>query len=141
MSQRAIKLPKPSPQRQRHIMVTVFTETERRGWVNPRLVTSVLRLAFDQRFRLTYTPIHAVHPVDAARNLAVETFLKSDAEILVFFDNDVYAPGNFGDAVASMPAECDIAVMPYWVFGPDNFTMPCFGHWQDGMMVAPDPAT
>ncbi|HEY6766637.1 MAG TPA: hypothetical protein VI386_17900 [Candidatus Sulfotelmatobacter sp.] len=140
MSQRAIKLPKPSPQ-PRHIMVAVLSEEERRGWVNPRLVTTLLRIAFDRRFKITYTPIHACYPVSAARNLAVELFLKSDAETLVFFDNDVYPPDNIADAIASMPPKCDVAVMPYWIWGPDNFTVPCFGRWTDGMMVAPDPAT
>lgn len=101
-----------------------------------------MRIAFDPRIRITYVPIHSIHPVSAARNMAVEDFfLKSDAEILVLFDNDVYPPNNIADAIVSMPEACDIAVMPYWIWGPDNFTVPCFGHWVDGTMVAPDPST
>jgi len=123
-------------------MVAVFTEQERRGWVNPFLTTTLLRIALDPRIHISYVPIHAVHPVDAARNMAVEQyFLESDAEILVLFDNDVSPPSNIADAILSMPRECDIAVMPYWVWSPERHTVPCFGRWEDGEMIAPDPST
>lgn len=125
------------------IMVVVFTGPERNGWITPRLSTVLLRLAYDPRFILSYVPVHGVHPVCAARNLAVrDFFLKHDSEILVMFDNDVAPPDNVGDAIASMPKECDVAVLPYWVWLPDaRHTMPCFGYWEDGVMVIPDPTT
>lgn len=133
---------RPTAPKQTHVMVAVFTEEERRGWVNPRLTTELMRIALDPRVRISYVPIHGVHPVDAARNMAVEDFfLKSDAQILVLFDNDVYPPSDILDAILGMPEACDIAVMPYWVWGADDFTVPCFGKWIDGTMVAPDPAT
>jgi hypothetical protein len=32
--------------------------------------------------------------------------------------------------------------MPYWVWLPnEKHTMPCFGFWEDGVMIIPDPAT
>jgi hypothetical protein len=126
-----------------HVMVCVFTGVERHGWVNPSLTTTLMRLSYDPRIRVSYVPIHAVHPVDQARNMAVEDFfLKSDAEILVLFDNDVAPPSNIADAIVSMPEDCNIAVMPYWVWLPSaQHTLICFGHWQDGTMVVPDPAT
>lgn len=123
-------------------MVAVFTEQERRGWVNPFLTATLLRIALDPRIRISYVPLHAIHPVDAARNKAVEEFfLKSDADTLVFFDNDVSPPPNIADAILSMPDECDIAIMPYWVWLPEGHTMPCFGRWEDGIMIVPDPST
>lgn len=126
-----------------NIMVAVFTGVERHGWVNPSLTTTLMRLSYDPRLRVSYVPIHAIHPVCQARNTAVEDFfLKSDCEILVLFDNDVAPPQNIADAIASMPAECDIAVMPYWVWLPsEQHTLICFGKWEDGTMVVPDPMT
>lgn len=133
---------KPSQAKRRHVMVVVFTEDERRGWVNPFLTATLMRLALDPRIWIDYVPIHAIYPVDAARNRAVhDYFLKSDAEILVLFDNDVSPPANIADAILSMPEACDIAVMPYWVWLPEGHTMPCFGKWEDGIMIVPDPST
>jgi hypothetical protein len=125
------------------VMVAVFTGPERSGWVNPSLSATLLRLLCDPRMLLSYVPIHAIHPVCAARNMAVrEYFLKSDSEVLVLFDNDVAPPQNIADAICSMPEECDIAVMPYWVWLPnERHTMPCFGYWEDGVMIIPDPTT
>lgn len=125
------------------VMVAVFTQSERHGWVNPRLSTALLRLAYDPRIILSYVPIHAIHPVCAARNMAVrDFFLKHDSEVLVLLDNDVAPPDNFADAIYSMPEECNVAVLPYWVWLPnERHTMPCFGKWEDGVMVIPDPTT
>lgn len=123
------------------VMCCIFTGEERHGWIHPRLSATLLRLAYDPRIRLSYAPIHAVHPVCAARNLAVnEFFLKSDCDILAIFDNDVCPPDNVADAIVSMPAEASIAVLPYWVWLPDRkHTMPCFGFWENGVMIIPDP--
>ena len=125
------------------ILCCVFTGEERNGWVQPRLTSVLLRLAYDPRIQLSYAPIHAVHPVCAARNLAVnEFFLKSDCDLLLIFDNDVCPPENIADAICSMPDEASIAVFPYWVWLPDRrHTMPCFGFWEDGVMIIPDPTT
>jgi hypothetical protein len=100
-------------------------------------------MAYDPRLQLSFAPIHAVHPVCAARNLAVnEFFLKSNCDILVIFDNDVAPPDNVADAICSMPDEASIAVLPYWVWLPDRkHTMPCFGYWENGVMIIPDPTT
>ncbi len=141
--------PQPKPiaaapvQKPIKVMVAVFTQPERNGWVNPRLSTTLLRLAYDPRIILSYVPIHAIHPVCAARNMAVrDFFLKHDSEVLVLFDNDVAPPDNVADAICSMPEECNIAVLPYWVWLPnERHTMPCFGQWEDGVMVIPDPTT
>lgn len=136
--------PVPAPVDNRiKIMVAIFTGEERHGWIHPRLTTVLLRLAFDPRFIISVVPIHAVSPVCAARNMAVrDYFLNHDSEILVLFDNDVAPPDNVGDAIASMPPECNVAVLPYWVWLPDaRHTMPCFGAWQDGVMIIPDPST
>lgn len=124
------------------ILVAIFTGEERHGWVHPRLTTTLLKIAYDRRIILSYVPVHAVHPVCAARNLAVNHyFLKSDCDMLVIFDNDVCPPDNVVDAILSMPEECSIGVLPYWVWLPDRkHTMPCFGYWQDGVMIIPDPA-
>lgn len=126
-----------------HIMVAVFTGTERSGWVNPELTTLLMRLSYDPRMRCSYVPIHAIHPVCAARNMAVEDFfLKSPCDMLVLFDNDVAPPQNCADAILSMPAEASIAVLPYWVWLPvEKHTMPCFGYWKDHQMMIPDPGT
>ena len=126
-----------------NIMVAVFTGVERTGWVNPSLTTTLMRLSYDPRIRMSYVPIHAVHPVCQARNMAVDDFfMKSDCDVLVIFDNDVAPPHDIADALVSMPKECDIAVLPYWVWLPqEQHTMPCFGHWEDGTMVIPDPAS
>lgn len=126
-----------------HVMVCVFTGVERHGWVNPGLTTTLMRLSYDPRIRVSYVPIHAIHPVCQARNTAVEDFfLKSDADILVLLDNDVQPPSDIADAIVSMPPECNIAVMPYWVWLPSKqHTLICFGKWEDGTMVVPDPAT
>jgi hypothetical protein len=135
-------VPKPA-KRPPHIMVAVFTGTERSGWVHPSLTATLMRLAYDPRLIVSYVPIHAIHPVCQARNTAVEDFfLKSDAETLVIFDNDVAPPQNVADAIVSMPEEAGIAVLPYWVWLPvERHTMPCFGYWEDSTMVIPDPAT
>ena len=121
----------------------MFTGEERHGWLQPRLSSVILRLAYDPRIQLSYAPIHAVHPVCAARNLAVnEFFLKSDCDRLLIFDNDVCPPENIADAICSMPDEASIAVFPYWVWLPDRrHTMPCFGFWESGVMIIPDPTT
>jgi hypothetical protein len=126
-----------------NVMVAVFTGVERTGWVNPSLTTTLMRLSYDPRIRMSYVPVHAVHPVCQARNMAVDDFfLKSDSDVLVLFDNDVAPPHNIADAIVSMPAECDVAVMPYWVWLPsEQHTMPCFGRWEDDTMVIPDPST
>ena len=123
------------------VLVCVFTGEERHGWVCPRLTSVILRMAYDPRLQVSYAPIHAVHPVCAARNLAVnEFFLKSECERLVIFDNDVAPPDNVADAIVSMPDEVSIAVFPYWVWLPDRkHTMPCFGFWENGVMIIPDP--
>jgi hypothetical protein len=137
--------PKPVTQAKPPIklMVAVFTGEERHGWMHPRLAITLLRLAYDPRFILSFVPIHAIHPVCAARNMAVrDFFLKHDSEVLVLFDNDVAPPDNVGDAIYGMPEECNIAVLPYWVWLPnEKHTMPCFGQWEDGVMIIPDPAT
>lgn len=127
-----------------HVMVCVFTNPERHGWVNPGLTTTLMRLSYDPRIQVSYVPIHAIYPACEARNTAVEKFfLKSTADILVLFDNDVDPPSNIADAIASMPVECNIAVMPYWVWMPfpEQHTLICFGKWEDGTMVVPDPST
>lgn len=126
-----------------HIMVSVFTGKERTGWVNPDLTTVLMRLAYDPRLRVSYVPIHAIYPVSAARNTGVEKFfMPSDCELWVIFDNDVAPPPNIADAIVTMPKEADIAVLPYWVWLPsEQHTMPCFGQWEDGTMVLPDPST
>ena len=125
------------------VLCCVFTGEERHGWVQPRLSSVLLRLAYDPRIQLSYAPIHAVHPVCAARNLAVnEFFLKSDCDRLIIFDNDVCPPDNIADAIVNMPDEASIAVFPYWVWLPDRkHTMPCFGFWENGVMIIPDPTT
>jgi hypothetical protein len=125
------------------VMVAVFTGPERSGWVHPSLSATLLRLLCDQRILLSYVPIHAIYPVCSARNTAVrEYFLKSDSEVLVLFDNDVAPPANVADAICSMPEECNVAVLPYWVWLPnERHTMPCFGYWEDGVMIIPDPTT
>ena len=125
------------------VLTCVFTGEERHGWVNPRLSSTLLRMAYDPRIQMSYAPIHAVHPVCAARNLAVnEFFLKSNCDMLVIFDNDVSPPENVVDAIVSMPEEASIAVLPYWVWLPDRkHTMPCFGYWQEGVMIIPDPTS
>ena len=125
-----------------HVMVCVFTNPERHGWVNPGLTTVLMRLSYDPRLKISYAPIHAIYPACEARNTAVEKyFLRSDAEILVIFDNDVEPPANIGDAIAGMPKDCNIAVMPYWVWLPsEKHTMVCFGKWEDGTMIHPNPA-
>ena len=114
------------------VMVAVFTQAERQGWVNPQLSTLLLRLAYDPRIVLSYVPIHSIFPVCAARNMAVrDFFLKHDSEVLVLLDNDVAPPQNLADAIVSMPEECNIAVMPYWVWLPnEKHTMICFGSWR-----------
>lgn len=124
------------------VMVCVFTNPERHGWVNPELTTTLIRLSYDPRIQVAYTPIHAIYPACAARNTAVDVFLKSNAEVLVLFDNDVSPPSNIADAIVSMPQECNIAVMPYWVWQPQQkHTLICFGKWEDGTMCVPDPET
>src|ERR1022692_3407703 len=103
------------------VLCCVFTGEERHGWIQPRLSSVLLRLAYDQRIQFSYAPIHAVHPVCAARNLAVnEFFLKSDCDRLLIFDNDVCPPDNIADAIVNMPEEASIAVFPYWVWLPDR---------------------
>src|SRR5580658_1249386 len=126
-----------------HVMIAVFTGTERSGWVNPELTTLLMRMSYDPRLRCSYVPIHAIHPVCAARNMAVEDyFLKSPCDMLVLFDNDVAPPQNLADAIISMPKECSLAVMPYWVWLPvEKHAMPCFGYWKDHQMIIPDPGT
>lgn len=137
--------PNPAPQQgpkpPLKVLVAVFTGEERHGWVNPRLSTTLLKMAYDRRIIFSYVPVHAIHPICAARNLAVNYyFLKSDCDMLVIFDNDVCPPDNVVDAIVSMPEECNIGVLPYWVWLPDRkHTMPCFGYWQDGVMIIPDP--
>lgn len=133
----------PPPSKRLHLMVVVFTEAERRGWVEPHLTGVLMRLMADSRLRVTYVPIHAIHPVSAARNLAVEGyFLPSDADILLMIDNDVAPPNDLADAILGTPQDCDIAILPYWVWlTKELHTMPCFGHWEDGLMIVPDPAT
>ena len=123
------------------VLCCVFTGEERHGWIHPRLSSVLLRLAYDPRIQLSYAPVHAVHPVCAARNLAVnEFFLKSDCDRLLIFDNDVAPPDNIADAIVGMPDEASIAVFPYWVWLPDRMhTMPCFGFWENGVMIIPDP--
>jgi hypothetical protein len=125
------------------VLVAIFTGEERHGWVNPRLATTLLKIAFDRRIAMSFVPVHAVHPICAARNMAVsEYFLKSDCDMLVIFDNDVCPPDNVVDAFISMPDEANVGVLPYWVWLPDKkHTMPCFGHWEDGVMIIPDPTT
>ena len=50
-------------------------------------------MAYDPRIQMSYAPLHAVHPVCAARNRAVnEFFMKSNCDLLVIFDNDL-SPG------------------------------------------------
>ena len=125
-----------------HVMVTVLSGHERRDWLHPYLSAAIMKAAFDPRIGMTYTPIHAIHPVDAARNVAVEeNFLPSSAEYLVMFDNDIVPPMNWLDAVLTMPEDCDIAILPYWVWGPKQFTVLCFGRWEDGQMIQPEPGT
>lgn len=123
-------------------MVVVFTGPERSGWVNPFLTTALMHMAFDKRIRLTYAPIHAIFPVSSARNCAVDKFKETDADILVMIDNDIAPPNNVMDAIVGMPPECDIAILPYWVWMPNlRHTMLCAGHYADGVMVTPDPET
>ena len=136
----------PPPQMQMKplkILVAVFTGPERAGWVNPGLTTALMRLAYDPRLQTSYVPVHAIYPVSAARNTAVnEFFLKSDCDVMVIFDNDVAPPINIADVICSMPPEAKIGVLPYWVWLPnEKHTMPCFGAWSDGVMIIPDPAT
>src|SRR5579872_1853730 len=98
-----------------HIMVCVFTGVERTGWVNSGLTTTLMRMAHDSRVRMSYVAVHAVYPVSAARNFAVENFfLKTDCEMLVMLDNDVQPPPDLMDAIVSMPEQADIGVLPYW---------------------------
>jgi hypothetical protein len=126
-----------------HVLVAVFTGTERSGWVCPHLTATLIRMSYDPRIRMSYVPIHAIHPVCQARNTAVnEYFLKSEADMLVIFDNDVAPPDNVVDAIVGMPDEAFIGVLPYWVWLPqERHTMPCFGRWEDGTMIIPDPAS
>ena len=126
-----------------HVMIVVFTGSERSGWVNPHLTTLLMRLSYDPRMRCSYVPVHAIHPICAARNMAIEDFfLKSPCDMVVLFDNDVAPPQNCADAILSMPPEANVAVLPYWVWLPvEKHTMPCFGYWKDSQMIIPDPAS
>lgn len=125
-----------------HIVTVVFTGSERRDWVNPHLVATLFTMGFDRRVYFSYQPIHAIHPIDAARNLAVESAFKLERshpawEWIIMFDNDIGPPLNVLDTLLDAPPEADIVILPYWVW-TDVGPLVCFGRWEDGRMLTPD---
>lgn len=66
--------------------VCVLTDVERHGWVNPQLTCFLLHLGpHSWDFPQSYIP------VQRARNISVENFLRTDSEWFLTFDNDVMA--------------------------------------------------
>lgn len=137
--------PQPQPPRT-HIMLSVLGETERRGWVHPKLARSNMQMAFGAmsgNYILTYAPVNGVHPVSAARNTVVESyFLPTNADWLAMFDNDIGPPENVVEAMLTAPPEADIVILPYWVWDPRTLRPAlCFGDWKNEKMVPKDYTT
>jgi hypothetical protein len=113
-----------------HIMVAVLSLRERNGWIHPRLMAELARMALGagSRYQMTYVPMHGVYPVSAARNRIVEQhFLPSAADWLCMFDNDIGPPDNVVEMILTAPAEADIVILPYWVWCSELHPMLCFG--------------
>lgn len=110
-------------------IVTLGHAMERNGWLNPNLVTYLLRAPMLSKGErpLQYEFILGVIPHSHARNQAVERFLKLDSrfEWLLMFDNDV-APGgsrNFMEIFDDLegPESCyKVASMPTPFFQGQN---------------------
>lgn len=129
-----------------HIVINIFVTAERQGWVCPHLNLSLIKAAFDPRVLLSFGQVFNIHPISAARNLAVRDFFKYEKaglpkpEWLCMFDNDIGPPENFLDVVLSAPEEADVVILPYFVWKHDlNAPALCFGHWRNDQMESMAP--
>lgn len=130
-----------------HVVVNVLTTGERGGWICPHLNLAIVRTAFDPRVFMSYGNIFNIHPVSAARNIAVREFLKYESspslplpEWLCMFDNDIGPPENWVDVILGAPEEADIIVLPYFVWRHElNAPALCFGSWENEQMVCLPP--
>jgi hypothetical protein len=80
-----------------NLCVAILTGNERHNWIHPHLLNACLRMPVWQHetgSQLTVTTVHGKTPVDSARNVAVQTMLKTNAEWLLQIDNDVAPPMN-----------------------------------------------
>ena len=71
------------------VLICVLCGPERHSWINPRLVTTLLRASQDPRFAVQVEFIYGTHGVDRARNLAIDYARKKQADWCIQIDNDI----------------------------------------------------
>jgi hypothetical protein len=81
------------------VAVFVLCSTERTGWVNPYLVSSLMRLSRDSRLDIQVGMVIDRSPVEHARNLCVVDSRGRRADMCIQIDNDMTLPSNFADIV------------------------------------------
>jgi hypothetical protein len=80
------------------ILVCVLCSTERTGWLNPWLCSSLLTLQRDPRFSVTVEMIgDDFRPIQHARNACVWKARQMGADVCIQMDNDNVPPSDFGD--------------------------------------------
>ena len=79
------------------VSLYVLSSTERGGWVNPYLVSSLMRLQRDSRLILKVGMVIDRRPVEHARNLCIIDARGKGADVCIQIDNDMTLPSNFAD--------------------------------------------
>ena len=97
------------------VLLAVLSGTERDGWLAPFLLNFLMGagrgLGRDVQLQL----MHAVRPVDAARNQIAEDFLRSDCEWLCMIDNDMSPPVDLLHMVNRAGEQMDILAPKHYV--------------------------
>jgi hypothetical protein len=90
------------------ILVQVLCGSERHQWINPRLSSTLVKMALDLRFGVQLQWAHDVRPVAYARNLAVDNARNGGFDWLVMVDNDTVPMCNPLDLIATAPDDVHI---------------------------------
>lgn len=129
----------PQPPKKLHVYLCILTGSERQNWINPQLCAHLISLSHDIRFKTSVHMIGDLRGFDSARNFAVDSARKKQADFLIMFDNDVCPQTSPLDVIAQMQPDMHVAAMPYGVRTPQGITFSNFGEGERrGGFIAAD---
>lgn len=122
------------------ILVSLLSSTERTGWINPELVSMLLRMSHDARFAVAVVNVKDARPFEVARNHTIKLARDNKVDWLVSFDNDNFMPvGTPLDVIAAASPQqsvigltCGIPKRPgYCLYPPREHVTTTEGAFQE----------
>lgn len=81
------------------VALFVLCSRERTGWINPRLVRSLMQLAAEPSLDFRIEMVMDRRPVEHARNVCIVDARERGADMCVQIDNDMTIPHDFTDII------------------------------------------